>query len=138
MPVEIRVPPLGESLVDAVVGQWLKSEGDAVSRGETVVELETDKVNLDVTAEDDGVLMGFTHHRATEHSTLTILDAQSLESVASVAIPARIPYGFHGNWIPSQGEGQAAPPWTLEASDHLLGEVLVETDVGLVDAPFHA
>ncbi len=56
MSVEIRVPPLGESLVDAVVGQWLKSEGDAVSRGETVVELETDKVNLDVTAGDDGVL----------------------------------------------------------------------------------
>jgi 2-oxoglutarate dehydrogenase E2 component (dihydrolipoamide succinyltransferase) len=56
MPVEIRVPPLGESLVDAVVGQWLKSEGDQVSRGETIVELETDKVNLDVTAPDDGVL----------------------------------------------------------------------------------
>ena len=50
MPVEIRVPPLGESLVDAVVGQWLKSEGDSVSRGETLVELETDKVNLDVAA----------------------------------------------------------------------------------------
>ena len=47
---------LGESLVDAVVGQWLKSEGDAVSRGETIVELETDKVNLDVTAPEDGVL----------------------------------------------------------------------------------
>jgi len=56
MPVEIRVPPLGESLVDAVVGSWLKSEGDAVSRGETLVELETDKVNLDVTAPEDGVL----------------------------------------------------------------------------------
>jgi len=56
MPVEIRVPPLGESLVDAVVGQWLKDEGDAVNRGETVVELETDKVNLDVTAGEDGVL----------------------------------------------------------------------------------
>ena len=56
MPVEIRVPPLGESLVDAVVGQWLKSEGDQVSRGETIVELETDKVNLDVTAPEDGVL----------------------------------------------------------------------------------
>jgi 2-oxoglutarate dehydrogenase E2 component (dihydrolipoamide succinyltransferase) len=56
MSVEIRVPPLGESLVDAVVGQWLKSEGDAVSRGETIVELETDKVNLDVTAPEDGVL----------------------------------------------------------------------------------
>lgn len=56
MPVEIRVPPLGESLVDAVVGQWLKQEGDAVSRGDTLVELETDKVNLDVAATEDGVL----------------------------------------------------------------------------------
>ena len=56
MAVEIKVPPLGESLVDAVVGQWLKGEGDEVSRGETVVELETDKVNLDVTADEDGVL----------------------------------------------------------------------------------
>ncbi|MFM9106333.1 MAG: biotin/lipoyl-containing protein [Chloroflexota bacterium] len=56
MSVEIRVPPLGESLVDAVVGEWLKQPGDVVSRGETVVLLETDKVNLDVTAEEDGVL----------------------------------------------------------------------------------
>ena len=56
MPVEIRVPPLGESLVDAVVGTWLKSEGDAVSRGDTLLELETDKVNLDVAATEDGVL----------------------------------------------------------------------------------
>lgn len=56
MAVEIRVPPLGESLVDAVVGTWLKQEGDPVSRGESLVELETDKVNLDVTAEEDGVL----------------------------------------------------------------------------------
>src|SRR5688572_4304528 len=56
MPAEIRVPPLGESLVDAVVGQWLKQEGDAVTRGETLVELETDKVNLDVTGPEDGAL----------------------------------------------------------------------------------
>ncbi|HLL49369.1 MAG TPA: 2-oxo acid dehydrogenase subunit E2, partial [Thermomicrobiales bacterium] len=56
MAVEIRVPPLGESLVDAVVGTWLKQEGDSVNRGESLVELETDKVNLDVTAEDDGIL----------------------------------------------------------------------------------
>jgi len=56
MAIEIKVPPLGESLVDAVVGQWLKSEGEEISRGETILELETDKVNLDVTAEDDGIL----------------------------------------------------------------------------------
>ncbi len=56
MAIEIKVPALGESLVDAVVGQWLKGEGDAVSQGETILELETDKVNLDVTADSDGVL----------------------------------------------------------------------------------
>ena len=56
MSVEIRVPPLGESLVDAVVGAWLKSEGDSVNRGDVLLELETDKVNLEVTAPDDGVL----------------------------------------------------------------------------------
>ena len=50
-------------------------------------------------AEDDGVLMGYTHDLATGDSTLTLLDSQSLDTVASVAIPARIPYGFHGNWL---------------------------------------
>src|SRR5579883_310151 len=56
MAVEIRVPALGESIVDAVVGNWLKREGDPVSQGEALVELETDKINLEVFAEQAGVL----------------------------------------------------------------------------------
>ncbi|MCO5224737.1 MAG: 2-oxoglutarate dehydrogenase complex dihydrolipoyllysine-residue succinyltransferase [Thermomicrobiales bacterium] len=56
MAITVKVPALGESLVDAVVGTWLKAEGDSVSTGETILELETDKVNLDVTADQDGVL----------------------------------------------------------------------------------
>jgi 2-oxoglutarate dehydrogenase E2 component (dihydrolipoamide succinyltransferase) len=56
MAIEIRVPALGESVVDAVVARWLKHEGDAVAQGETLVELETEKVNLEVAAEDNGVL----------------------------------------------------------------------------------
>jgi 2-oxoglutarate dehydrogenase E2 component (dihydrolipoamide succinyltransferase) len=56
MAVEIRVPPLGESLVEATVGQWLKREGEPVAAGEPVVELETEKVNLQVTAAADGTL----------------------------------------------------------------------------------
>ncbi|QBD83182.1 2-oxoglutarate dehydrogenase complex dihydrolipoyllysine-residue succinyltransferase [Ktedonosporobacter rubrisoli] len=56
MSAEIRVPTLGESIVDATVASWLKSEGDAVQRGEALVELETDKVNVEVNAEQDGVL----------------------------------------------------------------------------------
>jgi 2-oxoglutarate dehydrogenase E2 component (dihydrolipoamide succinyltransferase) len=58
MPVEIRVPVLGESVVEAVVGKWLKNIGDAVAAGDAVVELETDKVNLEVPAEQGGILEG--------------------------------------------------------------------------------
>ncbi len=56
MPAEIHVPELGESVTDATIGRWLKSEGDAVTAGEPVVELETDKINFEVEAEQDGVL----------------------------------------------------------------------------------
>ncbi len=53
---EIYVPELGESVSEATVGQWLKAEGDQVKAGEPLVELETDKVNFEVEAEQDGVL----------------------------------------------------------------------------------
>jgi 2-oxoglutarate dehydrogenase E2 component (dihydrolipoamide succinyltransferase) len=56
MPVEVRVPPLGESVVEATVGSWLKHEGDQVQVGEPVVSLETDKVNIDIAADQTGVL----------------------------------------------------------------------------------
>jgi 2-oxoglutarate dehydrogenase E2 component (dihydrolipoamide succinyltransferase) len=56
VPVEIHVPELGESVTEATVGKWLKSEGEQVTAGEPVVELETDKVNFEVEAEQDGVL----------------------------------------------------------------------------------
>ncbi len=56
MPVEIRVPALGESVVDATISKWLKAEGESVTAGEALVELETDKVNVDVPADQAGVL----------------------------------------------------------------------------------
>jgi 2-oxoglutarate dehydrogenase E2 component (dihydrolipoamide succinyltransferase) len=56
MAVEIRVPALGESIVDAVIAAWLKSEGNEIKQGEALVELETDKVNVEVSAEQSGVL----------------------------------------------------------------------------------
>ncbi len=56
MTVEIRVPTLGESIVDAVVANWLKHEGETVKQGDVLVELETDKVNVDVSADQGGIL----------------------------------------------------------------------------------
>ena len=56
MAVEIHVPELGESVADATVGKWLKEEGEQVSAGDPLVELETDKINFEVEAEEDGIL----------------------------------------------------------------------------------
>ena len=56
MSVEIRVPTLGESVTEATIAKWLKKAGDAVGADEPVVELETDKVSLEVPAPSAGVL----------------------------------------------------------------------------------
>ncbi|HEU4632015.1 MAG TPA: 2-oxoglutarate dehydrogenase complex dihydrolipoyllysine-residue succinyltransferase [Gemmatimonadaceae bacterium] len=54
--IAIKVPPLGESIVEATISRWLKQEGQAVAAGETLVELETDKITVEVPALKAGVL----------------------------------------------------------------------------------
>ena len=56
MPSNIVVPEVGESIVDARVAKWLRKEGDLVSAGDPLVELETDKIDLEVAAPQAGVL----------------------------------------------------------------------------------
>ena len=56
MSEKILVPVLGESISEATVAKWLKSKGDKVKMDEAIVELETDKVNLEVPSPIDGVL----------------------------------------------------------------------------------
>ncbi|WP_439382302.1 carotenoid oxygenase family protein [Amycolatopsis lexingtonensis] len=52
-------------------------------------------------AEDDGVVMGFVYDPASQRSDLTVLDAGTLETVAAIHLPDRVPNGFHGNWVAS-------------------------------------
>ena len=54
----------------------------------------------DGSAEDDGVLLGYVYERAEGLSHLRVLDAATLEDVAKVHLPGRVPAGFHGNWAP--------------------------------------
>jgi 2-oxoglutarate dehydrogenase E2 component (dihydrolipoamide succinyltransferase) len=61
MPANVVVPEVGESIVDARVAKWLKKEGDAVNVGEPLVELETDKIDLEVAAPQAGVLGRIAH-----------------------------------------------------------------------------
>src|SRR5579872_6723974 len=61
MPANVVVPEVGESIVDARVAKWLKKEGDVVNVGDPLVELETDKIDLEVAAPQGGVLSKIAH-----------------------------------------------------------------------------
>ncbi|KWT71060.1 Dihydrolipoamide succinyltransferase component (E2) of 2-oxoglutarate dehydrogenase complex [Hyphomicrobium sulfonivorans] len=69
MATEIRVPALGESVTEAIVGKWFKKPGDAVKVDEPLVELETDKVTVEVPAPTAGVLGD---HAAKEGETVAV------------------------------------------------------------------
>jgi len=69
--IAIKVPPLGESIVEATVSRWLKQEGDAVAAGETLVELETDKITVEVPALKAGIL---TAHTRAEGDVVAVDD----------------------------------------------------------------
>src|SRR6201991_1147166 len=65
---DILAPALGESVAEATVARWTKKPGDAVKKDEVLVELETDKVSLEVAAPADGVLSDIA---AEEGATVT-------------------------------------------------------------------
>src|SRR5215472_6064224 len=56
MSIQIKVPAMGESVTEATISRWLKKEGDAVQQDEPLVELETDKVSVEVPSPAAGVL----------------------------------------------------------------------------------
>ncbi|HUE75787.1 MAG TPA: 2-oxoglutarate dehydrogenase complex dihydrolipoyllysine-residue succinyltransferase [Chloroflexota bacterium] len=84
---EIRVPALGESIVEATVGKWHKAPGDQVGPDETIVELETEKVTLSVTAPVAGVVEAIQH---PEGSVVAVGDVLGtvLERTASTSPPS--------------------------------------------------
>lgn len=80
----IKVPPLGESIVEATVSRWLKKEGDAIAPGDTLVELETDKITVEVPALEAGVL---TARLKNEGDMVTVGESLG-EVTAGAAAPA--------------------------------------------------
>jgi len=83
----IKVPPLGESIVEATVSRWLKKEGEAVAAGDTLVELETDKITVEVPALAAGVLA----KRARNEGDVVKVDellGELTEGAAAASAPA--------------------------------------------------
>src|SRR5689334_25038490 len=102
MAKEIRVPQLGESVTEATIGKWFKTQGDAVKADEPLVELETDKVTVEVPSPAAGVLSSISAQPgqtvnvgallgAIEEGGAGAVSAPKVEAKRSPEIPAPAP-----------------------------------------------
>ena len=87
MTIEVKVPVLPESVSDATIATWHKKAGDAVKRDENLVDLETDKVVLEVPAPADGVLKEIKQDTGATVTSQQLLAV--IEEGAAVAAPAK-------------------------------------------------
>ncbi|HEY7781637.1 MAG TPA: 2-oxoglutarate dehydrogenase complex dihydrolipoyllysine-residue succinyltransferase [Ktedonobacterales bacterium] len=116
MPGEVTVPQLGESIVEATIGRWLKHEGETVAAGEALAELETDKVNLEVTAPESGVLQRILKGEGETvgvGETIAVVAAASAVSAANAAAPGQTTAPPEASPVPAPAaNGQAVPSTT--------------------------
>jgi 2-oxoglutarate dehydrogenase E2 component (dihydrolipoamide succinyltransferase) len=92
----IVVPELGESVVEARVAKWLKKEGDHVQIGDPLVELETEKIDLEVSADRPGVLKSIKHPEGADvkvGEVLAVLDTDGAVSSARAELTTPVPGG---------------------------------------------
>jgi 2-oxoglutarate dehydrogenase E2 component (dihydrolipoamide succinyltransferase) len=105
--INIVVPQLGESVVEARVARWLKREGDAVAAGEPVVELETEKIDLEVGAEHAGVLASIKHPEGADVKVGDVLAV--VEPGAAGTAPTQTPPATAESAKPDRAKAGAQP-----------------------------
>ena len=118
MPVNIVVPEMGESIVDARIARWLKKEGDAVAVGEPLVELETDKVDVEVNSPQNGVLKAIAHAEGADVKIGDVLGtiAEGSGPAAGSAPRPPAPIKLEGRLKTTNGKGVAATPSARRAA----------------------
>ncbi|MEL6567539.1 MAG: pyruvate dehydrogenase complex E1 component subunit beta [Pseudomonadota bacterium] len=126
MSVDILMPALSPTMEEGTLAKWLKSEGDAISSGDVIAEIETDKATMEVEAVDEGVLAKILIPEGTEGVKVNAVIALLAED------------GEDASSVSSSGNGAAAPaaeapaPTSVEATPAPIGHnsaVLAEPDV---------
>jgi 2-oxoglutarate dehydrogenase E2 component (dihydrolipoamide succinyltransferase) len=126
----IVVPQLGESVVEARVARWLKKAGDRVEVGEPVVELETEKIDLEVSAEKGGVIASIARQEGEDvkiGEVLAVVDDSSAAAPAPTAAPAATEAATSGGngsgGAAAEGRATATARRTAKDNDKDLGAV---------------
>jgi len=121
MAVEVKLPRLGQGMESGTIVRWLKSEGDAVAKGEPLYELDTDKVTQEVEAEAGGVLLGIVvaDGEVDVGTTIAIIGAHD-EDVSELLVAAAggdggaaIPSPSGAGMVSGEAETEVAPPAEL-------------------------
>jgi len=108
MAVNIVVPEMGESIVDARIARWLKKEGEPVNVGEPLVELETDKIDVEVPAPKNGVLERITQAEGADVKIGEVLGTIAESQAAAGAAPADTAAKPAGTTVRTQGADRPA------------------------------
>jgi pyruvate/2-oxoglutarate dehydrogenase complex dihydrolipoamide acyltransferase (E2) component len=115
MPISIVVPQLGESVVEGTVSKWLKQVGDRVRREEPLVEIQTDKINVEIPSPAEGVLQsigvaeGTTVPVGTEIGVLADTAAEAATASAALRAPAEAPAPTRPEPVPAAAPALPAP-----------------------------
>jgi 2-oxoglutarate dehydrogenase E2 component (dihydrolipoamide succinyltransferase) len=91
MSTDIKVPPMGESVTEATVARWFKKQGDAVKRDEPLLELETDKVTVEVPSPADGAIESIAVQQGATVSVGAVLGAIAEGKGGAASKPAAAP-----------------------------------------------
>ena len=139
---DITVPQLGESVTEATVGSWMVKTGDAVSRDDVLVELETDKVAVEVRAEADGV-MGEIFAAEGENveigARLAVIEATGSKAEAATEAPATIDDAAPAKAEAAPSDDDSAPSkepapssngTSVDATVPQMGESVTEGTIG--------
>ena len=127
MESKIVVPALGESIVEATVMEWFKKAGEAVKAGEPLVALETDKINVDVAAEQSGVLAKIERQTGED-----VRVGDELGLISTEAVPAAAAASPSAPAAPAAAEEKtAAAPVTAAAAPKAVSAPAVATETAV-------
>ncbi|MPR32816.1 2-oxoglutarate dehydrogenase complex dihydrolipoyllysine-residue succinyltransferase [Salmonirosea aquatica] len=131
--LEIKVPPVGESISEVTIGTWFKNEGDMVKMDEVICGLDSDKATFELTAETDGIL----HIKAQEGDTLAIgdliatIESQASSNGAATPEPAKqdTPEKKEAPAPAAQPAAAASPSKVIEMKVPTVGESITEVTI---------
>ncbi|MGC1441106.1 MAG: 2-oxoglutarate dehydrogenase complex dihydrolipoyllysine-residue succinyltransferase [Burkholderiaceae bacterium] len=133
--VEVKVPQLSESVAEATLLEWHKNVGDAVTRDENLIDIETDKVVLELPAPESGVLVSIVRNNGDTVVADELIATIDTEATAGASAPATAPAAAPAQSAPAVAPGSGSAPAPAAAAGKGIampaaGKMMTENSLG--------